>query len=63
MHALLSQQIQKYILHVELPVTNGTFPHRHVDCKYSIDGYVDPHHRIDAAPIVKQHPDCHDIHR
>ena len=63
MYTLLSQQIQKYVLYVELFMTTRTFSHRHINCEYSVNSYINPHHRIDAAPIIKQHPDRRYIHR
>ena len=63
MYTLSSQQIQKYVFHIELLVTTRTVSPRHVDRESSVDSDINPHHRIDAAPIVKQHPDRHDIDR
>ena len=63
MHALLGQQIQENAFYIKLFATVRAISHRHVDRKTSVDNHVDPHHRINAAPIFKQHPDCHNIHR
>jgi hypothetical protein len=60
-HTALGEQVHKYILYVELLVTDGAVEQRHIDSEGGIDSDIDPHHGIDVTTIVEQYPNRYNI--